>query len=441
MFERPWWGLLLVLIYTALIALPLIVAAVSRPLTDHGFVYELGRSFALAGLALLALQFVLSARLHWVERPYGLDGLLGYHKAMAVLALALILFHPVLLAAGGAGWGLLTSLDVPWRIWLGKFALLLLLIQVFGSVFRPRLRVGFERWRLLHNQATVIFGLAFVHGWYTGGDLRESAMQSLWAAMLGIAAVSYGYHKLVRPVVLRRGAYRVAEVSQETHNVWTLRLAPPPGRTIPPYRPGQFHFLTLWRRERGLPAEEHPFTISSSPTKDHLASTIKESGDFTATIGRTHAGDLVSVHGPFGRFTYTLYPEQTDLVFIAGGIGITPFMSMLRHMRDTEAERDVLLVYGNRTEADIAFRDELEGIAASDRPRLRLVHVLSHADGAWEGETGYVDRAMLERLTGDRLARSMYYICGPPPMMTRVIPALRGLGVPPERIAFERFSL
>lgn len=439
--DRPWWALLLVLTYTALVVLPLIVAAVSRPLTDHGFVYELGRSFALVGLALLALQFVVSARLSWVERPYGLDALYGYHKAMAVLAVVLIALHPILLVLGGAGWGLLTSLEVSWRIWLGKLALLLLLIQVVGSILRPRLRVGFEQWRLLHNQATVIFGVAAIHAWYTGGDFAEGAMQALWWVMLGIAAMACGYHKIIRPMVLRRGAYRVAEVARETQNVWTLHLEPAAGRSRFAYRPGQFQFLTLRRRERGLPVEEHPFTISSSPTQERLSSTIKESGDFTATIGRTRPGDLVSVQGPFGRFSYALHPDEADLVFIAGGIGITPFISMLRHMRDTRADLDILLIYGNRTEDDIVFRSELDGMTASGHPRLRVVHVLSQADEAWQGERGYVDRGVLERLVGQRVSGRAYYACGPPPMMTQVIGALRSLGVPPERIAFERFSL
>ncbi len=439
--ERPWWGALLLLVYTALILLPLAVAALSRPLTDHGFIYELGRSFGLIGLALLALQFLLSARLHWVERPFGLDLLFGYHKAMAVLAIALIALHPVLLVLGGAGWGLLARLDLSWRIWLGKFALLLLLIQVFASIFRPQLRLGFERWRLLHNQATVIFGLAFIHARYTGGDFQEQAMRTLWWVMLGIAALSYGYHKLIRPSLLRRRAYRVAEVKQETHNVWTLRLQPPPGRPPFTYRPGQFHFLTLWRGQRGLPVEEHPFTISSSPAQDSFASTIKESGDFTATIGHTRPGDLVSLQGPYGRFTYTLHPDHTHLVFIAGGIGITPFISMLRHMRDTQADIDILLIYANRTEADIVFRSELDQIAAGGHPRLKVTHVLSHADGQWKGETGYVDRGTIERVVTDDLPRRMYYVCGPPPMMTQVISALKNLGIPSHRIAYERFSL
>jgi predicted ferric reductase len=429
------------LVYAALVMLPLIVAALSRPLTDHGFVYELGRSFALVGLALLALQFVVSARLSWVERPYGLDALYRYHKAAALLAVMLIALHPVLLVLGGAGWGLLTRPDVSWHIWLGKLALLLLLIQVLGSIFRPRLRVGFEQWRFLHNQATVIFGLAFIHAWYTGGDFAEKAMQTSWWAMLAIAAMAYGYHKLIRPTILRRGAYRVAEVVRETHNVWTLHLEPPAGRSCFAYRPGQFQFLTLRRRERGLSVEEHPFTISSSPTQERLSSTIKESGDFTATIGRTRPGDLVSVQGPFGRFGYALHPGEADLVFIAGGIGITPFISMLRHMRDTQADFDVLLIYGNRTEADIVFRSELDGMTAGGHLRLRVVHVLSQADEAWHGERGYIDRGMLARSVGERVSGRAYYVCGPPPMMTQVVAALRSLGVPPGRIAFERFSL
>ncbi len=439
--ERPWWGAVLVIVYTLLVCAALIVAAVSRPLTDHGFVYELGRSFALAGLGILALQSVLSARVLWVERPFGLDALMGYHKVMSGIALALIASHPVLLALGGAGWGLIYRTDSPWYIWFGKVALLLLVVQVFTSLFRRTIRLEFERWRLLHNQAAVMVGIAFVHARVTGGDFQETAMLALWWAMLAIAVVAYGYHKFVQPARARRRAYRVAEVRQETHNVWNLRLEPPAGEKHFDFRPGQFHFLTLFREGRELPVEEHPFTISSIPSDASLASTIKESGDFTATIGRTEVGDRAAVEGPYGRFSHTLRPEEKDLVFVAGGIGITPLMSMLRHMRDRQLDTKVLLLYGNRTEGDIVFREELESMAAGGSPQLRVVHVLSEAADGWPGEKGYVDREKLERLVDGEYGAKMYYVCGPPPMMSMVVSALRDIGVPSARIEYERFSL
>jgi len=438
--RRPRWGAALFGFYLVLVVASLAIAAITRPLTDHGFVYELGRSFALVGLSLLALQFVVTARLHWSEQGVGLDMVYRFHRVAAGLAAVLILCHPMLLVAGGARPELLYGFGLPWNIWLGRAALVLLMIQVGMSVWRPQLHVGFEQWRLLHNQATLIFGIAFAHAYVTGDDFGEAAMRGLWWGMVVVAATAYAYHRLALPWALARSPYRVAKVKQETHNVWTIEMEPPPGRKRFDFQPGQFHFLHF-RRGRGLPAEEHHFTIASSPTHPFLASTIKEVGDFTATIGETRPGDAVAVRGPYGRFSYTYRPAEKDIVFIAGGIGITPIMSMLRHMRDTKSDCAALLLFANRTEGDIAFRRELEEIAAGGHPRLRVVHILSEPGEGWSGETGYMDKDKLSRYIAEGRERRMYYVCGPAPMIKLVMAALGELGVPRDRIEFERFVL
>ena len=169
------------------------------------------------------------------------------------------------------------------------------------------------------------------------------------------AVLLFGYHRFIRPWQLGRHPYRITEVRQETPQVWTLKFAPPPGEHRFDFLPGQFQFVTL-KRGRGLPVEEHHFTISSSPTEPAFhASTIKASGDFTATIGQTRVGDPAMIHAPFGRFSYVLKPQAQDLVFIAAGIGITPLMSNLRHLRDTQADRRVFLLYARRLKTTSSF--------------------------------------------------------------------------------------
>ena len=150
-----------------------------------------------------------------------------------------------------------------------------------------------------------------------------------------------------------------------------LEVYPSPGRASFRFLAGTIPIRHPQTRP-GLPVEEHHFTIASSPTEPAFhTSTIKASGDFTATIGQTSPGDLAIIQAPFGRFSYVLKPQALDLVFIAGGIGITPLMSNLRHMRDTQADRRVLLLYSNKTENDIVFREELAQIEAGTNPSCR----------------------------------------------------------------------
>jgi len=431
-----------VILYALVVAAPLTVSAFQRPANVAPFLIELATRFALLGFTILAMQFVISARIKWIERPFGLDEVYRFHKAMAVFAFMLLAAHPLLLARGSGHWELITTFGQPWPILIGKLALFLMLVLVVVSLFRIALRFEFQKWRLTHNVvAGLVLAIGFTHGFKMSGDLEGILVRGMIGILVVFGALAYVNHAFVAPILARRHAYTVTAVRQETPNVWTLELGPPEGVSVPDYLPGQFHFLTLYR-ERGLPVEEHPFTISSSPTaRGWVASTIKESGDYTSTIGRTKPGDLAAVQGPFGRFSHVLRPGESDLVFISGGIGITPLISMLRYMRDTRADADVQMLCFNKAEKDIAFREEMTAIESGDHPRCRVTHVLSAPGDSWDGETGLADRDNLARLIGGNMGARSYYVCGPAPMMNMAIKALRELGVSASKIYYERFSL
>ena len=430
-----------IIIYIALVLLPIFIVTIYNLPPPDLFAYNLGRAFALAAFTIMILQVALAARVKWIEKPFGLNLTFPFHRNMGVLAALLLLTHPFLMVLGGGGWKLLLG-DNTWYIWVGRAALLLLLINVSLGLWRLPLGLKFETWRQGHNvSGPLILVLGFVHSWYASVDFTLALMQVLWVGLLGAAAVLYWHHKFYTPARLRREPYTVVEVRQEAQDVWTLKFAPPPGQPRFDFLPGQFQFVTLLRG-RGLPEEEHHFTISSSPALAgfHTA-TIKASGDFTATIGATQPGDKAVIQAPFGRFSYLLHPEARDLVFIAGGIGITPFMGNLRHMGDVQADRRVLLLYANKSEGDIVFREELDRIAGGSKPELQVVHILSRAGEAWEGEKGRLDREKIQRLCGERLGRSLFFLCCPPPMTRSLIEILRDLGVPERRISLEYFSL
>jgi predicted ferric reductase len=424
---------LLMLLYPLLILAPLATAAALNPMSDHTRTEEVGIGCAAVGFAILALQFVITARLRWVEEPFGLDVLLVFHRVMALVATAALLVHPELVT-WGEQWPLLTRLRVPWFIWVGRAGLTLLLVQVLASLSRRVVRLSYERWKRVHNVlASTILALGYVHI-LAGSDDAHGGTLVVWSALVALAFGCWLYGLVVRPRLLLRHPFRVTAVTSEAPHVWTLTLkAERPFRFIP----GQFQFLRLHGAE--VAAEDHPFSIASSPTRSgSISVTIKESGDFTAGIGRVRPGDGATVHGPFGRFSHTLHPGEGKLVFVAAGVGITPFMSMLRYMRDRRESQSVLLVYASRSHADVIFGDELRSIEAGDFPRLRVIHVLSSAPASWGGETGRLDAARLARLSGGVEGRA-FYLCCPPPMMTAMVRGLRRMGVSPARIHTDQF--
>lgn len=433
-------SIFLILLYITFISLPLIMAIIINPVSNQKIFYEIGKNYAIIGIMLLTLQILLAGRFKWIERPFGFDILIRYHKYMGMLGISLLILHPIFLILGGSDFSLITNFNTIWYLWIARIAIILLIINGIISLFQNGLNIKFENWRIGHDVlAPVILILGFVHSWKIGSDISNIPMRILWIVLPTFSIVLFLIHRFLRPFILSRQPYRVIEVKKETEKVWTVKMVPPEGREVLSYLPGQFQFITF-KRSKDLPVEEHHWTISSSPAeKGYISSTIKELGDFTATIGETKVGDIATVHGAFGRFSYVFHPDEKELVFVTGGIGITPVISMLRYMRDTKSKLEVILLYGNRKEEEIVFKGELEEIERGEYPDLKLIHVLDKPGESWDGERGYIDREKIEKFCGN-LRKKGFYISGPSGLIDATIKNLKALGVKDNRIHIEIFS-
>lgn len=416
--------------------LPLLSALLGAPRSDDDLVVRLGMAFALVGFGLMTLQFLLSSRFRLVTNPIGLAQMLRWHRVAGILAVGLLLVHPLLVSLGDGKPELLNPFRSPWPVVLGQAALLLLLVHTTAALFRPRLGIDYVVWRRIHKGAYLIFALGFVHSFAQGDDLKNQTLQLVWIILLCVIAGVFFHSHFARPQRLRKSAYRVVGLMQETHDTTTVVLAPAKGPSFS-YMPGQFMFITPHAPE--LPKEEHPFTISSSPVRrEQISATIKSSGDFTAKVPRLRAGDSVLVDGPYGNFSFQSLAYASKFVFIAAGVGITPFMSMLRALRDVEDRTPCLLIYGSRTEADIIFRSELDEMESA--MPLRVIHVLSRPSSEWKGEKGRVGRELLGRCIED-FREAAFYVCGPGAMVKSTIAELMSLGLNCAQIHSEEFSL
>jgi predicted ferric reductase len=426
----PSWGMKPVFgsAYAVTVFLPLAVAMATQTWQRQDEYGKLTSALVLVVYSLLSFQPVLAARLKSLDRQFGLDMVYVFHKTMGMIAaLTQVCATAFFLADPGA--------TVPKPVW--PETALIIALGVSAFLYRE-LGLTYESWRRLHNVlfATVFF-TSFLQAWIIINRLESITLAWIIVMQAALGTAAYVHHKFLGPAGRRKGLYRVKSISAEARNVWTLTFEPPENSRRFDFLPGQFQFITF---DQGK-GEEHPFTISSSPSiGNNHSSTIKGSGDFTKTIGSVKPGDQVGIQAPFGRFSHVLEPGERNPVFIAGGIGITPFMSMLRYMRDTGEDRDVLLFYANRSEEDIVFRNELDSMAALASPRLRVVHVLDVPGKEWQGEQGRIDRPLIEKYAGD-LNNRLFYLCGPPPMMNALAALLIDAGVPAKRIRTERFAL
>lgn len=226
----------------------------------------------------------------------------------------------------------------------------------------------------------------------------------------------------------------VLEVVQRTPQVKSFRFQRPDNVA---YLSGQFFLVTIKVKDKDA---VHHFSFSSSPTEKGYIEFTKRitSSDFSQALDAMKPGAWARLKGPSG--TFILPGERRKLAFLSGGIGITPFRSMLRYMADTGQWRDTVLLYGNNSVADIAFRDELDALAGAGEG-LRVVHVLSGQDVPpdWKGKTGRIDRDMIAKTVPDFMER-LFYASGPPKMVTSLEEQMLALDVPGQQIKKDSFT-
>ena len=434
-------GIFWILVYIILSIAPLFVLLIGPRLPGREFWREFSVALGFAGLAMVTLQFVLTARFKVVKAPYGSDIVYYFHRQISLVSFALVLAHPLLLFAfDPRTLRLLNLLAAPWRARAGVVALAALAALIVTSVWRKQLRIDYTPWRIWHGiLATAAVSLALAHIVLVGHYVNTPWKRILWVGYGLFWVGLLAYVRVIKPILLLRRPYAVDQVIQQRGDAWTLAVVPVGHRGLT-FMPGQFAWLTAWHSP--FSDTEHPFSFSSSAMdRSRLEFTIKALGDFTGTVKEMKPGQQVYVDGPFGAFSIDRHPHAESYVFVAGGIGITPIMSMLRTLADRGDRRPLTLLYANRTWEGVTFRQEIAEL--EQRLNLKVVYVLSAPHESWEGERGRITSSLLERHL-PRLQRrdsQEVFICGPKPMMDAVESALASLGVPVGDFHSERFDL
>ena len=431
-----WAGALLIGGGAALLAGVALLPFRQAPGTPGEWAAALGRSAGLLAATLVLGQFLFSARLKRLDRAVGIHRLMRIHAMIGATVGVLVVIHPVLIYGSGAH--ALGALR--WSMWpelLGITALTILAAVICTSLWRAFLLLPYEAWRHIHRLVFVAVAAVAVHAAALGPDVGVGWAAGAWILLAAGYVALWTWVKVIKPLRLRAGRFSVTGVTPLNDDVCRIDLSPT-GRSFR-HLPGQFAFLRFHGRD--VAGQEHPFTISSaSSDSGALSVTIKASGDFTRTVPKVRLGDAATVDGPYGRLSHCLHAGETDgLVLIAGGVGVTPLLSMLRHIDAVGDNRPVTLIWACRTQADLFCREELSEMVQR-RLGLRMHYVLSR-EPDWPGESGHLDAPVLARLTPGDGRRRQVFVCGPDGMMVSVVRSLRRLGYPRRRIHTEAFAL
>jgi ferredoxin-NADP reductase len=220
----------------------------------------------------------------------------------------------------------------------------------------------------------------------------------------------------------------------EAENATTFYFRP---ETPLGYEAGQYLRYTLPHSDPDDRGIVRSFTLSSFPEEPLLSLTTRLStppSSFKAALAALEPGAALEANGPFGRFVYT--PTDLLLAFIAGGIGVTPFRSILGDLAARGTHARVVLLYSNGT-SDIPFRTFLDGLRPG-WPELQLVYTVTGPDPTWRGPTARIDAEFIRQHVPD-LARTRFFTSGPAGLVGAMRATLAGMGVPSSRITFEAF--
>ncbi|MCX6779108.1 MAG: ferredoxin reductase family protein [Candidatus Magasanikbacteria bacterium] len=391
---------------------------------------SLGQVTGLIGMVLFSLDLVLSARIRWLEQYFwGLNSIYIWHHILGGLSLIFLLFHPILLVYRYV----LLSLDIAVKflfpgptnpaVALGVAALFLMMfLLVLTFYFRPKYNI----WKSLHRFLGLAFLFAVGHVFLITSDTSRNLFLRYyilgWAAM-GILCIIY--RSILHKYLVERFTYTVSEIKKLDQSIWQIFLQPQSKKLS--FQAGQFVFVGF--RGGEINGEFHPFSIASSPLEENLQIVIKSLGDYTANLDKLKVGDRALVEGSFGIFTLTKdhSPKQ---IWIAGGIGITPFLSMAKSLTN-EIKREIELYYCVNEKTEAIFYEELKKIEEKN-VGLKIFLFCSK-------EKGRISAAIIKEMSGGVEGKDIF-VCGPPMMMKSLKQQFIKLNVPKKHIHSEEFG-
>ncbi|HWU91452.1 MAG TPA: 2Fe-2S iron-sulfur cluster-binding protein [Kofleriaceae bacterium] len=418
-------------------------------------------NYAIRTTGMLSLVFlVLSLVITPLRRVTGWNQLIAVRRNLGLYGFFYAAAHfTIFFAFDRAGSVISTAEEIVERVylWFGFGALVLMVPLAVTSMDSMVTRIGPRRWKLLHRLAYAVAIGGVVHYYLlVKADVRQPLAFAIVLGVLLFYRAVFHYLDLRRDLAVARakaksaavaaapkqrkfwsGELRVARIFDETHDVKTFRLISPDGGSLPfAHVAGQYLNLAL---EIDGKRVNRSYTIASPPTRaQYCEISVKRVGHASGHLHATlREGQTLKVSAPAGKFVFAGHEAQR-VVLIAGGVGITPMMSVVRSLTDRCWTGEMYLLFSVKQRADIIFEGELAYLKRRFPNLHVLVTLTSDPDAAWDGARGQLTREVIEGFVPG-LTSGPVLLCGPDGMMTAMRTLLVELGVPDAEIHQEAF--
>lgn len=395
----------------------------------QNLVFSFAKIGAFGGMAMFALSLTLSGRYRWYDKLFGgLDKMYIAHRMLGTISLILLIVHPMALSVLALEEGIANSLSLwlkvsNFGILLGALALYALVGLVVWSIFA---KSKYETFIKVHRFLGVAFIFGAAHAFLAGSILASNSFMYWYLLVLTAAgSTTFILYSLLGDILHRPLQYKLAKRQKYSGGVTELELAPT--SRITNFASGQFVYIAFDElKDQGY----HPFSVSSGRRSANLKLAVREVGDFTDKLDELPIGAVARIKGPYGQFILELRTQRKQL-WIAGGIGVTPFLSGAASLPKSTRVKggDIEMIYasedkkpyGLETLQQIEEQNDIFNVTLFDKKTF-----------------GFVSFDALRGQIKDLDERDIY-VCGPPPMLNALVAEAEEGGFA-DRLRYEEFS-
>lgn len=419
-------------IVVILSVIPVIIWAFMMPLGArfadlNSITTSLGQILGLVGMALFSINLILAGRFKLLDRYFkGLDKVYAHHSKIGAISFSMLLLHPLFLVVkyifistkqAALFFVPFVDLNITW----GIISLLIMIILISFTFY---IKLKYNTWKMSHYYMKLAFFFAVLHTFLISSDISRNNLLRYYILFLVIVAAVVSIRKvIVDKLSLVKYKYKVKNVLQLNKDIVEIEMEPLGEKMT--FKAGQFAFFSFL--SQNVSAESHPYSLSSSNSNDNLKITVKNLGDFTSSLINLKINDGVIIEGAYGNFSYRNVTNKNQ-IWIAGGIGVTPFYSMAQNLSEGY---NIDFYYSVKEASDAVYVKELQDISLKN-PNFKF--------NLWAANVkGYINAGVMVNISGGCEGKDIFF-CGPSALMESLKTQFVSLGVDSKDIHYEDFS-